>query len=153
MSGWEVLNLTWESGLCRSRNIHQRAKMIPAVTQYAAPGSSHQWPQPPLIGCTAEWRSGEGQRSGRGGLDLFPVSGFLLRVTGRRRSVQLEEEEEEQEVLWGGEDEHEEEGEQHGWQQGEAGQSDVAATGGVVCQEGLRRLVDRVIWERHGDKL
>lgn len=58
--------------------------------------------------------------------------------------------EKKQEVLWGGKKEDE----QHGWQQGEVGQCEAAAAaaGGVVCQEGLRRLIERVIWQRSRER-
>lgn len=55
-------------------------------------------------------------------------------------------EEEEEAVLWGGEEEEDEERDE---QRGGAGPGQTAApSGGVVGQEGLRRLVDRVVWKR-----
>lgn len=38
------------------------------------------------------------------------------------------------------------EDERRGDQQGEAGQSEAGAAGGVVGQERLRRLVQRIVW-------
>lgn len=88
------------------------------------------------------------------GLRLLWLAECSGEAQGEGAGFHLEEEkaEEEREVLRGGEEEDEEDAERHGGQQGEAGQSEAAAApGGVVCQERLRRLVHRVVWERERD--